>query len=351
MPIRYPRSALTGDEGIDFISLTCSRAGALFLARPRQDVGIDGHIELLDGAGEPTGQLALIQSKAGLSYISEQGAYLLRASRAHFETWARYSLPVIGIVYNPATRDARWVDVSAHVREHPECVESGPFTIEAPAHQQFSEDQFGALRDHVYECGSARGMSSGDLLERYLSGDETVREEALTHLFAHDRWTLHCCFFVHAALYAETSQRVVRLLVYFQSFYRAQPDRFYRESNTMPATARASLERVAAQWVRRFDEAQILKMVEAIDPDSGLERGSLGQIVMLQVAAVDDARRKLERIVRAPGASSHARCYALVILIELGLVRRAMLIRLAHRESDRMLLEAVRYGLDSIRGR
>src|SRR3712207_6730689 len=94
-------SRLIGDAGMDFIALTCSRSGAFFLPRPRQDVGVDGHVECRDAEGAPTGAIALVQSKAGTSDIPASGRCRVRADKGHFELWSRLTLPVIGVVYNP----------------------------------------------------------------------------------------------------------------------------------------------------------------------------------------------------------------------------------------------------------
>jgi hypothetical protein len=39
-------------------------------------------------------------------------------------------------------REARWVDISEHLQQHPECVVEGPFSIEAPATNLFSASTF-----------------------------------------------------------------------------------------------------------------------------------------------------------------------------------------------------------------
>jgi hypothetical protein len=345
MATKYPRSNLIGDEGVDFVALVCSRAGALFLSRPRQDVGIDGHIEFLNASREPTGQLVFVQCKAGLSYISPTGAYLLRADQAHFETWSRYSVPVIGIIYNPKARDARWVDLTAHLREHPSCVSSGPFSVEARSDHVFSEDLFGRLSDHLERYSN--GTPARDLVDRYLLGsDDATREEALTRLFAQERWTPNCCFVVHAALMTETSVPIIRLLVYMQSFYGSHPDRFYTVNNTMPSSVREHLESIRRIWTSSLEEQQIVRILAGIEPDGSLERGSFGQTVMLLLSEARNVGRKLERIVSKRMLPSDTRCYGLGVLVELGLARRGLLERWYRQETDPQFLEVLRWGLD-----
>ncbi|MBK9261302.1 MAG: DUF4365 domain-containing protein [Polyangiaceae bacterium] len=67
------------------------------------------------------------------------------ADKAHFETWARYGVPVVGIIHDPRSSDARWVNISEHLRKHPERIETGPYTLRAPSTQSFSADSFAAF--------------------------------------------------------------------------------------------------------------------------------------------------------------------------------------------------------------
>ena len=93
---------------------------------------------------KPSGDLVLVQIKAGPSYI-RGGRFHVDADRAHFETWARYGLPVVGIVCKFRTGEARWVDVSEHLRRNPEVIAAGPYSIEAPALQPFSSAAFASF--------------------------------------------------------------------------------------------------------------------------------------------------------------------------------------------------------------
>ena len=144
MGTKYTKSAQTGDEGVALVSQIAAKVGAVFRPFEKVDLGIDGTIELLTDDRQPSGDLVLIQIKSGSSYI-RGGRFYVDADKAHFETWAKYSLPVIGIVCDPSTDVARWVDISEHILQHPDAVASGPYSLEAPATQPFSEIGFAAF--------------------------------------------------------------------------------------------------------------------------------------------------------------------------------------------------------------
>jgi hypothetical protein len=56
--------------------------------------------------------------------------------------------PVAGIVLDPSSVQARWVDISAHLRDDPDVIRSGPFVIEAPSTNVFSIDSFEEFAKH-----------------------------------------------------------------------------------------------------------------------------------------------------------------------------------------------------------
>lgn len=145
MPTKYPKTTQTGETGVALARKLVTDAGGIFRPFESPDVGIDGAIELLNESREPSGDLVLFQVKAGDSYV-RNGRFYVDADKNHFETWTRYAIPVAGVVCNPETGEARWVDISDHLRKDPEAVVNGPYSIEAP--ESFSVATFPAFADH-----------------------------------------------------------------------------------------------------------------------------------------------------------------------------------------------------------
>jgi ribosomal protein S18 acetylase RimI-like enzyme len=147
MATKYPQSAQTGDRGVALVRQICADAAGLFRSFETSDIGIDGAIEFLTNDRGPTGDMVLVQIKTGSSYI-RSGRFFIAADKDHFESWARYAVPVAGIVCNAEAAEARWVDISGHLRQHPEIIAQGPYTIEAPASQPFSVAAFPQFSEH-----------------------------------------------------------------------------------------------------------------------------------------------------------------------------------------------------------
>jgi hypothetical protein len=76
------------------------------------DFGIDAHIEIIEGH-EVTGKLLGAQIRSGPSFFQEETTegIIFRESLDKLEYWTRHSLPVIIVLYDPATQTAYWQHV------------------------------------------------------------------------------------------------------------------------------------------------------------------------------------------------------------------------------------------------
>ncbi|MEU7753773.1 DNA/RNA helicase domain-containing protein [Micromonospora sp. NPDC049171] len=73
------------------------------------DVGIDGHIELIDG-DRATGKLLGVQIKSGRSWFREpsNGGWVYRGDPRHLDYWRGYALPVLIVLVDVEARVAYW---------------------------------------------------------------------------------------------------------------------------------------------------------------------------------------------------------------------------------------------------
>ncbi len=187
MPIRYTPSAQTGERGIALVRRITADSGAIFRPFEVADLGIDAAIELLTDQREPSGDIVLAQIKAGASYI-RGGRFYLDTDKGHFQAWSRYALPVVGIVCDIETNEARWVDVSARLREHPDVVGRGPYSVEAPQAQVYSVAAFPAFirRFRRDQTASTRVDATPNLLIRPWEQTDAKPTRALLTVIAPD---------------------------------------------------------------------------------------------------------------------------------------------------------------------
>lgn len=346
MATRYKKSNSTADEGVDFSSFVCSRSGrALFLERPRQDVGIDAHIEFLNEQYEPSGAFAFVQCKAGLSYISPAGKYQIKADKDHFETWSRYDYPVIGIVYNPEKEDARWVNISEYLRNNPTTIQSGPYNIEAPENHSFSKEGFPQFQETIEAfCSRVGKKSAQSLIDAYLlsRNDDVAKDEYLTELMALHRWTPTVCFFIHNLIKLETDPHLLAYLITFISFYRPHPNRWYSDDNTCPE----NLKPLAQVFISTFDTWDVLKLLSTVDEEHRDPEGY--QLTLaLQFLSVPEIRKKLCEIARNSKIDTTLRGYAISIFVEyLNFTDQEFLVQLLRTNQNNFVGEVIHWSLD-----
>ncbi|MCE5322911.1 DUF4365 domain-containing protein [bacterium] len=107
-----------------------ARAGVIFRETQCSDTGIDAEIELVHD-GYASGQLAKLQIRSGDSRLDlSSKTFKFSDNLEHYEYWARYTLPTIGVVYSPSLDTAVWFDLSEQSRHIVST--QGPYTINIP---------------------------------------------------------------------------------------------------------------------------------------------------------------------------------------------------------------------------
>jgi hypothetical protein len=113
-----PNSTFTERQGIHHVGLTASQMGFVWRETPNTDLGIDGYLEVTVN-GAPIGLIAA-QVKSGPSYVGkpqDDTGFTFRAEGRHVRYWLSYRLPVIILVYDPASQVAYWRYIQDYFRE------------------------------------------------------------------------------------------------------------------------------------------------------------------------------------------------------------------------------------------
>lgn len=86
----------------------------VFRSQTTRDLGIDAHIEVVDGS-KATGKVIAVQIKCGESFLNKTTdiGYVFRPKNKHINYWLNHSLPVIMVICHPNTRECWWVEVAA----------------------------------------------------------------------------------------------------------------------------------------------------------------------------------------------------------------------------------------------
>jgi hypothetical protein len=113
-----PKYDPTAQKGVLGIGAIFESWGWAFRPQPASDVGIDAHVEIVEG-GEATGRLVGLQIKAGGSYVrrNADGDVVYYGKEKHREYWTRHTLPVVLLIHDPENNQTIWAVVSERAVE------------------------------------------------------------------------------------------------------------------------------------------------------------------------------------------------------------------------------------------
>lgn len=115
-----------------------------FREQYESDWGIDAIMEIAED-DRPTGRLIALQIKSGdsrVSQVTRTGRWIMRGEKHHLSRWLEYQLPVLIVLYDPASQVAYW----QHVNEHTAEWTPTGFRIDVPATQRLDSSSRQALR-------------------------------------------------------------------------------------------------------------------------------------------------------------------------------------------------------------
>jgi tetratricopeptide (TPR) repeat protein len=106
--------------GVAAADLEISSWGWAFRSQEVEDYGIDAHVEPFDGPSSPTGRLLALQIKSGEWYFAEEadGGWWYRGKNRHLRYWLGHVLPVLIVIYDPASRTLYWQHVTEDLVEY-----------------------------------------------------------------------------------------------------------------------------------------------------------------------------------------------------------------------------------------
>jgi hypothetical protein len=164
-----PKSKTSEWRGLDRISTIIHGMNCIWREQEKDDVGVDGEIELCqprnDGDGlVATGKVVKVQSKSGKSYIvkDEESSFASPVEEKDLRYWQGLNVPIIYVVYHPKDDSLYWKDVKAYIAGNPRVFEP-PLRIEFDkSADRFDENAYPAL---CAICASAPERVATDVEE------------------------------------------------------------------------------------------------------------------------------------------------------------------------------------------
>ena len=272
------------------------------------DIGNDAFIEFILSR-TPLGCIVAAQIKSGDSYI-RNGKFILPADAPHFEYWRSLPLPVCGVVYDPTSDTARWVDITAHVNDKPT-----QFTIEVPDENIFDQACFNTFRDHFlsYRPLFADAANFGNAMADFSHLEDLARcENGIRALFNFHRSRLETWYYVISTLNNFRSHPLLPLLVETLSHVPGHMDILWvPNKNVIPETTSSEAESLLKRMLSRESVLTLLSVVV----EGGFERGMIGQCVDAIVCIAPNRRQSLESIALDGCVPQDIRYWALLLLV------------------------------------
>jgi hypothetical protein len=111
----YAETSELGNQGRRIVETYIHETfGWLFREVAKDDLGIDGLVEVIGDDRKVRGRIFAVQIKCGHSFFKEErrDGYVYRGSLEHLNYWVDYSLPVVLVLCNPDTRICYWAEIT-----------------------------------------------------------------------------------------------------------------------------------------------------------------------------------------------------------------------------------------------
>lgn len=104
--------------GVTKVQLLFQEFGFIFREQTKDDYGIDAEVELTEN-GLACGKLIALQIKSGEGYLKEKtdSHIVFRGEGKHLSYWLLHSLPVMLVIYDPASDVAYWQIINRYTVE------------------------------------------------------------------------------------------------------------------------------------------------------------------------------------------------------------------------------------------
>jgi len=124
-----PKSKQSEWRGLDRISLVVHGMNCIWREQEKDDIGIDGEIELCRPRKDKdglvgTGKIVKVQSKSGKRYVvkDNEKSFASPVTEKDLLYWKGLNVPMIYIVYHPKDDQLYWKDVKTYLADNPDAL-------------------------------------------------------------------------------------------------------------------------------------------------------------------------------------------------------------------------------------
>ena len=309
--MKWQKKNRTANQGVLHVEGVVNDHGSIF--RPihqEDDVGVDGHIELVD-AENATGKLVAVQIKSGESYVSASDEqFVVNVSQEHLDYWDSYLIPVMMVCYSPSRNLAAWIPISEYIR-YKKYHDRTPITqIKIPFHRVFDA---GSLNEGVGGLASA-GADRRFLIEcvdHCLAGDHRERLQGLQILSDHpdSRDSRTTAFIARRLLFDQNevvADAAIRTLSYHVGRFRWSWNPNNKDEKQLMA--------YASQLCSDLTTEECTRLIERLDDEWFGGPQALGERVFDILVRCDESQRVMEDMAADKSLPMQRRVNALYML-------------------------------------
>lgn len=302
--LKYLKTNATANIGVDFVRGIVRANNCIFQEiDTNNDLGIDAIIEIVKDE-KPTSKFIAAQIKSGKSYYDKKSNKCKIPIKKHRDYWAKHPMPVFGIVYIPEFENTYWVDIKRYLEHFPHetVISFEPTLAKLINHNTFFTQFVPHLLNEIPEIS----FEFAKTLFASLKPDEFYL--GLYSLFKryadkNEVWEIFVSFFQ-----TEPIEKIPGKLVYYLAHIPWHPDIWsHNDSFT-----KESLE-FGQTLLNKFGKTEILKLLEFIDEENMIQRGTLGQSVEAIISSLPNCDTILEEIIRDKKILVPLREYAAII--------------------------------------
>lgn len=310
--MQRPETSGTASLGVHHVGKVIASCNSIFhLVHQENDVGNDGFIEFTINQ-ETVGCCIAVQIKSGESYVRGE-KFVIPSDKSHFDYWRSLNLPVVGIVYDPQSDSARWVDITQFLKRE-SSKNPASFTIPLPSDNHFDSQHYEEFKRHFLTYRSHYGddLHFAQALSDFSTLNEEMRcELGVRSLFAFHRSRPPTWYYLISSLRNFRSHQLLRRLIIFISHIPGHPDIFWCAGNNLNEQTR----RIAEEYIRTLlTRDDVIMLLEGID-DGGIDRGQVGQCVDSIISIIHDRYIFLESILSDSMIEEKTRYWAALLLV------------------------------------
>ncbi len=299
-------SSITAKRGINFIKSLVEESGSIFhKIEQENDFGIDCIIEFFLN-GSPTNTSIAYQIKSGKSYFSKKRDYAFFQIEDHRDYWSNYSLPVHGIVYDDQNDKAYWIDIKKYLHDFPNDTSIKIFLNRTNIIEKKSFSNL-FLPQMIRKIPELTIEESIELFKSDIIQEHSLGSSILFSNYKNEKviWDIFIDYITSSTIYDISSQ-----LIYYIAHVPGHPDIFYTGTQLTDET-----RNYAKILLANIPKKTIIKLLEFINPEIGIQRGSIGQSVEAIINCNSNKIEYLREIIADETIHEETRSHACILLI------------------------------------